>query len=316
MNKIKTFILVLIFLIITGCSKNELKEYKKSFNYFNSDINIKLYTSSNDKADIAFKEIEKIYKTYENLIDRNDIDSEISYIYNNTSNDKKIKISENMNNLIEYGINLYNDSNGFLSINTGSLYDLWDKGIPSNNESKHITTDINKIKINNNVMDNNHVNLSFNQFIKGYINKLIKEYLKKMNINYYFINTESEVLAGKNINNEDYIVAISSPFNNEVLKVFNIQDKYIVTKSIYHNSYEYDGKLYSSIVNAKGKTMANNMISVTVLSDDIYTGELVSNLLFINDYYDGIDIANKYNVEVIWCFKDKLGNEVIKKKEF
>ena len=317
MNKIKTFILVLIILLLTGCGKKELKEYTKEFNYFNSDISIKLYTTSSDKAKAAFEYIEDIYKDYENIINRDNESSEIFYIYSNNSKDKKIKISNNMYNLIEYGLKLYKDSNGYLSINTGYLVDIWNEyyqknTIPSNIELKNINTNINKINIKNNVMDNNHVNLYFNQFIKGYINKLIKEYLMSINIDYYFINTGNEVLTGKNINDEDYIVAISSPFKKDVLKVFNVQNKYIVTKSIYYNSYEYDNEIYSSIVDAKEKTMANNMISVTVMGDDIYNTELAANLLFINDYYDGKELAKKYDVDVIWCYKDNKGKEVIK----
>ena len=317
MNKIKTFILVLIILLLTGCGKKELKEYTKEFNYFNSDISIKLYTTSSDKAKAAFEYIEDIYKDYENIINRDNESSEIFYIYSNNSKDKKIKISNNMYNLIEYGLKLYKDSNGYLSINTGYLVDIWNEyyqknTIPSNIELKNINTNINKINIKNNVMDNNHVNLYFNQFIKGYINNLIKEYLMSVNIDYYFINTGNEVLTGKNINDDDYIVAISSPFKKDVLKVFNVQNKYIVTKSIYYNSYEYDNEIYSSIVDAKEKTMANNMISVTVMGDDIYNTELAANLLFINDYYDGKELAKKYDVDVIWCYKDNKGKEVIK----
>lgn len=315
--KIKTIILILIFLILTGCSKKELKEYKKNLEFFDSNINIKLYTTSKDKADNTFNNIKDIYKKYEDILNKDDSNSEISYIYNNNSKDKKIKVSTDMSNLIEYGLKLYKDSNGTLSINTGNLIDLWNKdyqnnSIPTEDELKSINTSIDKIKIKNNILDNNHVNLDFNQFIKGYINKLTKEYLESVNIDYYFINTGNEVLTGKNIINEDYIIAISNPFNDDVLKVFNIQNKYIVTKSIYYNNYEYDDELYSSIIDAKGKTMTNNMVSVTVVGDDVYETELAANLLFINDYYDGIDIAKKYNVDVIWCYKDNKGKEVIK----
>ncbi len=315
--KIKTIILILIFLILTGCSKKELKEYQKNLDFFDSNINIKLYTTSKDKADNTFDYIENIYKKYEDILNKDNSNSEISYIYNNNSKDKKIKVSNDMNNLIEYGLKLYKDSNGTLSINTGNLIDLWNKdyqnnSIPTKEELKSINTNIDKIKIKNNVLDNNHINLDFNQFIKGYINKLTKEYLESVNIDYYFINTSNEVLTGKNINNEDYIIAISNPFSDDVLKVFNIQNKYIVTKSIYYNNFEYDNELYSSIVDAKNKTMTNSMISVTVVGNDVYNTELAANLLFINDYYDGIDIAKKYNVDVIWCYKDSKGKEVIK----
>lgn len=259
--KIKIIFVILIFLMC-GCSKKELHEYSKELKFFDSIINIKLYTTK-DKADNIFDYIENTINDYENIINKEDVNSEVSYIYNNNLKDKKIKISNNMNDLIEYGIKLYNDSNGYLRIGN-----------------------INEIKLNNNVIDNNHVNLNFDQFIKGYINILIQDYLKNMNINYYFINTDSEVIAGNNVNNKDYVVAITNPFNDDILKVFNIQNKYITTKY-------------------------NSMISVTVLGDDIYISELVANLLLINDYDTGVSIANKYKVKAIWCYKEN-NKEVIK----
>lgn len=273
MNKIKILFYILIFLIISGCSKKELKEYKKDINYFDSNITVKLYTSSKDKADNTFDYIEGIYKKYGSLLDKYNSDSEISYIYNNEDNDKKIKLSEDMANLIEYGLKLYSDSNHVLNI----------------------FNDMDKVKLKNNVLDNNHIEIDFDKYIKGYINKLIKEYLERVHIDYYFINTGSEIIVGKNVNNEDYIVGIANPFNDDMLKVFKIQNKYISIKSIYHDQYNN-----------------NEMVSVVVMGDDIYNTELAANLLFINDYYDGKEIAKKYNVDVIWCYKDNKGNEVIK----
>ena len=306
MKRIKTFILVLIFLMFAGCN-NELKEYTKVLHYFNEDIKIKIYVSSEKRANLVFKEIEDIYKTHENITDRFDINSEVSYIYNNHLIDDKIKISNEMNDLILYGFKLYQDSDGILSINTGDLVDLWkleykNNKIPSNDDLKNIDTSMDKIKLKNNVLDNNHVNLNFEQFIISYTNNLVKKYLKSVNINYYFINTNNDILIGSGINNEDYVVILSNPFNNETLKVDGIQNKYLKTISIYHNNYKYDDKIYSNIVSAKDKTMANTMISVSVLSDDVYTSEYLANMLFILDYDSGYKLAKNYNVSVIWCY--------------
>ena len=295
MKKIKTFILVLIFLMITGCN-NDLQEYTKTLHYFNEDIRVKIYVNSEKRANLVFKEIENIYKKYEDI--------------NNSSN--KIKISDEVNDLILYGFKLYQDSNGILSINTGDLVDLWDlkyknKQIPSDDELKNIDTSMDNINLKNNVL--NHYNLNFNQFIIGYTNNLVKDYLKSVNINYYFINTNNDILSGSGVNNEDYVVILSNPFNNETLKVYSMQNKYLKTISVYHNSYKYDDKIYSNIVNAKDKTMANTMISVSVLSDDVYTSEYLANMLFILDYDSGYKLASIYNAKVIWCYKE--GNKEI-----
>ena len=306
MNKLKVFLLVFTFFILCGCSNGGLEEYSNEFNYFNSDINIKIYTTSYDKAMVVFSDIEDIYRKYNSITNRDDSNSEISIIKNKSN----IKLSNDMNDLIKYGKKLYSDSDNILSINTGDLVDLWNNSDNITNGSD-IDTSLDKLIIKNGKLINK-MNLSFDNYIKGYTNILVKEYLNDVGVDKYFINTGNEVLVGASVDNEDYVVAIGSPFSDEVLNVFNVQNKYIVTKSIYYNGYDFDGDIYSNIVDAKNKVMANNMVSVTVSGDDIYTTELVANLLFINDYYDGIDIANKYNVDAIWCYKDKLGKEIIK----
>lgn len=310
----KKFILLLFLFLLTGCSSKKILEYTNNFNFFDSDISIRIYTTSSDKANKVFNQIQSIYSKYEKITDRHNLDSEISYIYRNNLKDEKIKLSNEMADLIEYGINLYKDSNGILSINTGNIVDKWDelysnKEIPDNIS---YDTSLKNITIKNNLLTNNHLNLNFDNFIKGYTNNKVKEYLKSVNIDKYFINTGNEIIIGKGLNNKDYVVAISSPFDNSALKVFNLQNKYLVTKSIYYNAYKYDDVIYSNIVDAKNETMSRKMISVTVVGDDIYQTELAANMLFINNYYKGIDIAKKYNVDVIWCYKDNNGIEIIK----
>ncbi|MBQ9318895.1 MAG: FAD:protein FMN transferase [Bacilli bacterium] len=318
MKKIKTIILVLIFMCLIGCSsKHNLNEYTKSINYFDTDINLKIYTHDINEANQIFDGIEEIYSSYSEIVDRDNPDSEISYIYNNKLQNNKIKLSKKMTQLIEYGINLYTESNGLLSINTGNLIDTWNdsylkKELPNQQLLNNIDTTINNVKINNNMLENNHNNLSFNQFIRGYTHQLVKAYLEKNHIDYYFVNTSTEVLAGKNISGNNYVVLLSNPFNDGVLKNINMQNKFLVTKSIYHNSYEYDDDMYSNIVNAKEKKMANGMVSVTVLSDSPDTGDMVANMLFLLNYEDGLKIAKKYGVEAIWCYYDKNNNEIIK----
>lgn len=313
----KCFVFLLFSLCLIGCKRQKLDEYTKIINYFGNEINIKIYVSSKDKAQKVFNDIEELYAKYANIIDRNNPNSEISYIYTNNLKDNKIKISNEMNDLINYGIKWYKASNGLLSFNTGDLIDLWDdyyqeKLLPTEEKLKKIDTSIDNIKIKNNILDNKHYNLSFDQFIQGYTNSLVKDYLKQMHIDYYFINTSSEVMAGMNNENHDYIIALSNPFNNNLLKTLKIQNKYVSTKSIYRNAYEYEDDLYSNFVNAKDKVMGKKMVSVTVIGKDTEESDMVANMIFLVDYDEGLEIAKKYNVDAIWCFYDEDGNEVIK----
>lgn len=315
-KKFKAFILLLFFLIFTGCNKKDLKEYNKILNYFDRKIEIKLFTTSEKKANKLFSDIEKIYQTYEKISDRNDSNSEIYYIRYNNSSEKNIKISEEMSELINYGLEIYENSNGLLSINTGDIFDIWDSNeILDKQALSKLDTNIDRISLNNNILLNNHVNLSFDNFIMGYVNNKVKEYLEEMHINYYFINSKDEIIAGKSFNQSSFIVALANPFDSSLLQTFNIQNKVVITKTIYCKSYQYDDQVYSNIVDAKKKTMGREMVSVTVLSDDSKVGEMLANMLFLTNYEDGKQIADKYHISAIWCYYDKYGNEIIRKTD-
>ena len=318
--KFKTIILILSFLFIAGCNKQKVTLYTKTVHYFDNDIEIKLYTTSSSKASKAFDDIADIYSTYEKISNRNNKNSEISYIFNNHSKEKSIKVSNEMKELIEFGIEWYKNSDGLININSGDIIDLWDDKykqnlIPTLDDLKSVSDDINQIDLKGNNIINNHVNMSFNSYIQGYTNKKVKDYLKSVHIDTYFINTGNGVMVGKGKDNEDYVIALSNPFDDSLLQMFSIQNKYLVTKSIYYKSYKYDDKLYSNIVNGKSKFMSDNMISITVVSDDPALGDVLSDLLFLTDYDNGYKIATKYNIQAIWCYYDELGNEVIKKTD-
>lgn len=322
MNKkvFKTFLFFLSFLFLSGCSKQELTLYTKNFNFLDKEIEVKIYTTSEKKANKAFEEIGDIYDKYEQIASRDDENSEISYIFNNRSKDNKIKISDEMTELINTGIDWYKKSNGLININSGSIIDLWndkykDNLMPTQKELDSLNIDIDNISIHNNYIDNNHVNLSFDNYINGYTNQKIKKYLESINIRCYFINAGSEVMVGKGYDNKDYNIAISNPFDDTLLQLFSIQNKYIVTKSIYYNSYEYDNNLYSSIVNPKSKYMSNNMVNVTVVSNDAIVGDMLATILFLMDVDDGKEFIKQYDVQAIWCYYDENGNEIVEKTD-
>ena len=200
------------------------------------------------------------------------------------------------------------------------MVDLWnknkkDKSIPSSSELEHTEINIDNIKLNNKYLTGSF-NLNFDDFIYGQADKDIKNYLNEMHIKYYFINASDHILAGSNYDRDNYNILLSNPFNEEI-NIITINNKYIVTKSIYYDSYEYNDSLYSNIVNPTTKELSNNMISVTVISEDPLEGDILATILFMSDYDNGYRFANKYNIQAIWYFYDTNGNEIVKKtKDF
>ena len=87
-------ILLILLLLLTGCSK---QEYSKNLFYMDTVINIKLYNVNEKKANEAFDYLDNLYKKYENLTDFYDSNSELSKL----NNDVNYEISDELLELIK-----------------------------------------------------------------------------------------------------------------------------------------------------------------------------------------------------------------------
>lgn len=296
----------------------EYKEYSSSFDAMNTEINIKLYSDSESNAKRGLKEIEELYKEYDELTDRNNKNSELYKINHNDSNDEYLVIDSRLYDLIKYGLDCYDESNHILNINIGSLTDIWEEyrnkknGIPTNSELDNINTDISKIELSSdNKVKNNHPNIDLDSIKKGYVTKKAVDMLKLLGIDSYIITTGGNITVGNYYKNSGkYVISISNPDkdNDEMLSTLRLINKSVASKSLYENYYEYNGKTYNHIIDPKTKKPANNMIGVTVICNDSDKAEALASTLFLMSIEEGQELVNSTNdVEAIWVYKDENG---------
>lgn len=296
----------------------EYKEYSSSFDAMNTEINIKLYSDSESNAKRGLKEIEELYKEYDELTDQNNKDSELYKINHNDSNDEYLTIDSRLYDLIKYGLDCYDESNNILNINIGSLTDIWEEyrnkknGIPTNSELDNIDIDISKIELSSdNKIKNNHPNIDLDNIKKGYVTKKAVDMLKLLGIDSYIITTRGNITVGNYYKNSGkYVISISNPDkdNDETLSTLRLINKSVASKSLYENYYEYNGKTYNHIIDPKTKKPANNMIGVTVICNDSDKAEALASTLFLMSIEEGQELVNSTNdVEAIWVYKDENG---------
>lgn len=296
----------------------EYKEYSSSFDAMNTEINIKLYSDSESNAKRGLKEIEELYKEYDELTDRNNKDSELYKINHNDSNDEYLTIDSRLYDLIKYGLDCYDESNNILNINIGSLTDIWEEyrnkknGIPTNSELDNIDIDISKIELSSdNKIKNNHPNIDLDNIKKGYVTKKAVDMLKLLGIDSYIITTRGNITVGNYYKNSGkYVISISNPDkdNDETLSTLRLINKSVASKSLYENYYEYNGKTYNHIIDPKTKKPANNMIGVTVICNDSDKAEALASTLFLVSIEEGQELVNSTDdVEAIWVYKDENG---------
>lgn len=300
------FTLLCISLFFFGCnSKLSTKEGKNTSIsgtnlLFDTSITITLYGTSNQAIlDHCFS----ICKNYEKIFSRTLDYSELSLI--NQSKERFISLSDDMEILLEKALYYCNLSNGTLDITMGSVISLWnfktDKpSLPNENNLKAALNlvDYRNLSIQNHQLQRkvDTIQIDLGSIAKGYIADQIKAYLLSEDITSALINLGGNVLCvGEKLDSEPFQIGIQKPFaiQNETIAILSIKDKSVVSSGTYERYFEKDNVLYHHILNPKtGYPYNNNLLSVTIVSDNSVDGDALSTICFTFGLEKGLELIN------------------------
>ena len=239
-------------------------------------------------------------------------------------------ISEDLASLLSQGLSITRESDGAFAISIAPLTCLWDftaedPKVPDDSDiqnalplcsSDGITIDGQDISL-----PSDGIQFDVGAIAKGYIADRLKDFLVKKGVNSAIINLGGNVLCiGSKPDGTPFKVGIQKPFadRNETEAVMDITGKSVVSSGIYERCFKQDGKLYHHILNPKtGYPYDNDLISVTIISDQSVDGdalsttcfalgidkakELINSLsgveaIFVTDDYSIITTSDEYNV--------------------
>ena len=296
-------------LLLTGCN---VKTYKKSMFYMDTHIEVKLYDVSKSKASKLLKEIDNIYSEYHKLTDRyysyDDLIN-VYYLNNTLGINESIKIPSKLSDVINYGIEAYDDTNGYINIALGNVIDVWNKyrdegkSVPKTYELINLNTDIKSIGLKDNIYTKSKdVKLDLGAYAKGYVTEIVAKYLEDNGCYKYLINAGGNVRVGKTYKSSKYLVGIEEPFNtSNIYDKLLVENMSVVTSGSYQRYYEVDGVIYNHIINPKTLFPDNYTKSVTVVTKDSAKADILSTYLFLLPIEDGINLVNSLDdVEAIW----------------
>ena len=312
-------LLVLSSLILLLIDKNSYKNYSRSYFYLDTYINIKVYTTKNEKEmNDIFNDIDYLFDSYHKFTDAfNEYDGIINvyYLNNKLANNEGIEIDKRLSSIIKLGMDYYDITNGLFNIASGNLTIRWKNFIeecdrlPSDNELD-VNINIDDISLDNDVYTKkNDVKLDLGGMVKGYVTELVGNYLEEENIHSYIINAGGNVKVGKAYNKDAFIVGITDPNNKEgVFTKVKVNNLSVVTSGNYQRHCELDEVSYNHIINPKTKYPSEYMDSVTVVSKDSLLADIYSTYLFLLPVEDGITIVNSTSdIEAIWYInKDNI----------
>lgn len=323
MKKYLSIIIVFaMFIVLFLISQNRYKMYSKNLFYMDTYINIKLYAKNKNEADFIFSEADKIYSKYQKLTNRYDANSDISYINNNTDNLSEITIDKDLYKMIELSLFWSEKSNHKFNINLGNIISIWKNfrdnktGIPTKEELINAKNSINDIiLLEKNKIKNNNPSIDLGGVSKGYATKKVADMLRDNNIKHFIINAGGNVVVGEAYNKDFYTIGIESPINkSEIYAKIKGNNISVVTSGGYERFYEYEGIKYHHIIDPDTLYPANNMLSVTVITEDSALADILSTTLFLLPVEDGIKLVEKLdNVEAIFYIDE---NNIKKTKGF
>ncbi len=306
----KLYLLLIVVLLLCGCNQ-KVKIEKHNMFYMDTYIEVKLYDT--DNSNIIFDEIDDIYKKYHQLADRYskyDKLINIYYLNNILKENEEITIDKDLSDLINYGINMYDNTDGYINIALGNVIDVWksyrekETGVPTYDElSNSGSIDINDIVLKDNkYLKKSNVKLDLGAYAKGYATEKVGEYLEQNGYNKYLINAGGNVKVGSKYKDEKYKIGIEEPFNTDnIYKTLNVEDVSIVTSGNYQRYYLYNNINYNHIINPKTLFPENNTKSVTIITKDSAYADILSTYMFLLPIDKGIEIINNIDgVEAIW----------------
>lgn len=324
----KKIIYIILFILLFGLisliiyDNFRMKKFNSSFNYLDTNIIIEFYTNNEKLGKETLKQIESIYQKYHKLTNRYEEYDSINNLYtirHNFYSDTSILIDSELYNLIDYGIKLYEESDGMIDISVGNVTEIWKTyleskiTIPRLEELKLVHNQmINYIVLlENNKIKNNHINIDLDSIKNGYVADVISNYLKEKNITNYYINAGDVIVTGTSYQKENYHVALTSPDSEtEIFTTLKIKNKAIVTKNILKNAFDYQNKRYHSNINTTTLFPNDNVKSVTVIADTAKEAEKISNILFSISIEEGKKYIKDLDfIEVIWITNN---DEIIK----
>ncbi|MEG0662634.1 MAG: FAD:protein FMN transferase [Anaerovoracaceae bacterium] len=197
--------------------------------------------------------------------------------------------------VIGKAIDLYSDTEGAFDITVFPLVEKWgfiskDYAVPKEEELKELLTLVGSDKI---ALDKKNGDLSFRRegmkidlggIAKGYTSNRIIEIMKEEGITSGIVSLGGNVQTlGNKPDGEPWKIGIRNPDpEKEVLGVVKVKDKAVITSGGYERFFVQEGKTYHHILEPKtGKPAENELVSVTIISEDGMLADGLSTALFV-----------------------------------
>lgn len=307
------------------------KHTEKVYEYFDTITTFMGYTKDEEEFNHYVSVLNEELKRYHQLYNSYDAFEGVNNFrtINENAGKKPVEVDSKIIELIEYSKEMYDLTGGKINIAMGSLLGLWhdareisvnnpdEAKIPEESVLKKASShkDINAIEIdkekNTVYISDPDVRIDIGAIGKGYATKIIAKRLEEEGLKHGILSVGGDdVLIGDNPASENsyYKIAIQNPDledkDDPYSSVVSLRNTSVVTSGDYQRYFMVDGKRYHHIIDPETMYPSTKWRSVSVILDDIAEADTISTYLFILDYEEGLEFANKVGAEVLWIDED------------
>jgi len=295
----KTFALLFLFLLISGCTKKV--EYR-TIDGFTQGTTYHIAYSA-DIPDSLNAVVDKILTDIDNSLSVYNDSSVIS----NVNRGVDIPLDSLFIEVFNKSVEIYNISKGAFDISGAPMFDVW--GFGFKNREKVTQDDIDsikqfvgmdKVRIENGkvVKSDSRLTLNANAIAQGYTSDVIAGAFDKLGIMNYMIEVGGEIFCkGHNSKGTEWSVGIDKPIEGNVIpgedlqEILSLSGKGLATSGNYRKFYEEDGKKYAHTIDPRtGYPVTHSLLSATVVANDAMTADALATYFMVV----GLDEAKAY----------------------
>lgn len=320
-------ILIVMFLLLTGCDKKQEQFQVQYFEYFDTITSITVYADSKEQfqqiEEIIHQELEydhqlfDIYENYEGI-------SNVKTI-NDQAGIAPVEVEETIIELLLLAKDEYEKTDGMVDISMGEVLSVWhtyrDAGfaVPdlvtleaanksSLMDSIHIDQEAKTVWI-----DNEDTRIDVGAIAKGFAVEKLCQTLKDHGVTSALMSVGGNVRTiGTKVDGSSWRVGIQNPdleSDQAYVYAVKVDDRSMVTSGAYQRFYEVDGERYHHIVNPRTLYPSNAFVSVTILTPDSGNADSLSTAVFNLTLEEGMAlIESMEDTECFWMLPD--GSEV------
>ena len=291
----KTFIVILLFNVITACSKEKFITYH--FFSLGTIIDITIQ----EKYAEYLPEINKYINNLSDIVLLDEKNINTAYA------DEKINISKETIDIYKKSIFYYNISIKYdpSSYTVSSLYGFPEGPyhIPAEKDiiNAKINAGFDKLILNNDYfIKKSNLLVDFSANAKGYIVDKTVEYMKNLSIDNFIINAGGDLYISGKKNKEYFNTGIIDPDNkNTTLSIVNIENMALATSGNYERYFIDNDKYISHIFEGITYEPVNNYKSVSVIAENAEKADGFATLFYLLDINEITNYCKKFNVAVL-----------------